>query len=84
MLSVGFETLTRYPNARLPSTGILIGLDDANLTCIITIANANDLATTSSPASRAVETCITQYVRVVRRGRERHLHGQVLVVQEST
>ena len=74
----------RYPHARLPDTGILIGLDDANLTCIITITNTNDLATTSMPASRAVETCITpQNVRAVRHGRERHLHGQVLVVQES-
>ena len=44
MLSVRFETLTRYPNARSPSNGVLIGLDDANLTCTVTIANANDLA----------------------------------------
>ena len=55
------ETLTRYPNARLPNAGIFIGLDDANSTCTITIANANDLATTSTPASRAVETFITQH-----------------------
>ena len=38
MLPVWFVTLTRYPNARLPGTGILFGLDDAKLTCIITIA----------------------------------------------
>ena len=28
MLSVWFETLTEYPNARSPSTGVLIDLDD--------------------------------------------------------
>ena len=74
----------RYPHALLPGTGILIGLDDANLTCIITIANTNDLATTSMLALRTAETCITPpNVRGVRRGRERNLHGQVLEVQES-
>ena len=61
MLSVWFETLTGYPNAQSPSTGILIGLDDANLTCTVTIANAYDLATTSTPAPRAIETRITQH-----------------------
>ena len=29
MLSVWFETLSGYPNARSPSTGFLINLDDA-------------------------------------------------------
>ena len=61
MLSVWFETVTAYPNARSPSTGVLIGLDDANLTCIVTIENANDLATTSTPAPRTIETCVTQH-----------------------
>ena len=51
----------RYSHARLPGTGILIGLDDANFDLYITTANTNDLATTSMPASRAVETCITQH-----------------------
>ena len=55
MLAVWFRALKRYPNARLPSTGILIGLDDANLTCIVTIANAYDLATTSAPPSRVFQ-----------------------------
>ena len=59
--SVWFETLTGYPNARSPSTGVLVGLDDANLTYTVTIAHANDLATTSTPAPRAIETRITQH-----------------------
>ena len=55
-------------------------MDDANLICIITIANTND----RMPSSRAFFLChTTQYVRVVRPGREGHLHGQALVVQES-
>ena len=53
MLAVWFRTLMRYPNTRMPSTGIVIGRDDANLPCIVTIANANDLATTIAPAPRA-------------------------------
>ena len=61
MLSVWFQTLTGYPNTRSPSTGVLIGLDDANVTCIVTMANANDLATTNTPAPRAIETRITQH-----------------------
>ena len=75
MLSVWFETLIGYPNAQSPNTGVLIGLDDANLTCIVTVAYANDLTTTSTPAPRAIETRITQHksVRVVRRCRDRHL-----------
>ena len=54
-LSVRPEALTVYPRARSPITGLLIGLDDAILTCIGTIANADDFATTSTPASRDVE-----------------------------
>ena len=54
------------PRARLPGTG----MDYANLTCIITIANTNDLATTSLPPLRAFVFHTTQYVRVVPRGRE--------------
>ena len=32
-LPVRPEESTMYPSARLPSTGVLIGMDDANLTC---------------------------------------------------
>ena len=34
-LPVRREALTGYPSARSPSTGVLIGMDDANLTCIV-------------------------------------------------
>ena len=86
MLSVRFDTLTRYPTARSPSTGVLIGLDEANLTCIVTIDIANDLATTNTPAPRAIENPFhtAENVRVVRRGRDRHLHGHVLMLPECT
>ena len=55
ILAVWFRALMRYPNTRLPSTGILISLDDANLTCIVTIANAYDFATTSVPPWRVFQ-----------------------------
>ena len=60
-LSVRPESLTVFPSARSPSIGVLIGLDDANLICIVTIANADDLATTCTPAPRTVATCVTQH-----------------------
>ena len=60
-LSIRREALTGYPTARSPSIGVLIDLDDANLICIVTIASADDLATTSTPASRAVEARVTQH-----------------------
>ena len=54
MLAVRFRALMRfsiYP-------GILIGLDDTNLTCIGTIAHAYDLTTTSAPPSRVFQTSL--------------------------
>ena len=48
------EELTTYPSARSPITVVLIGMDDATSACIATTATANDLATTSAPAPRAV------------------------------
>ena len=39
------EESTMYPTARSPITGVFIGMNDANSTCIVTIANADDLAT---------------------------------------
>ena len=65
--------LMRYPHARLPGTGILTGLDDANLTCIITITKTNDLATTSMPPLRVFFTSyvwcvvVTNAIFMVRR-----------------
>ena len=60
-LSIRPEALTGCPTAQSPSIGVLIGLDDANLICIVTIANADDLATTCTPAPRKVETSVTQH-----------------------
>ena len=45
-LSVRPGALTEYPTARSPSIRVLIDLDDANLICIVTIANG---------------TCVTQH-----------------------
>ena len=59
-LSVRPEALTGYPTVPSPSIGVLIDLE-AILICIVTIANAEDLATTCTPAQRTVETCVTQH-----------------------
>ena len=64
LLAFWIRALMSYPNTRLPSTGILIGLDDTNLTCIVTIANANDLATTSMQLSRVFQSIMIWYPSV--------------------
>ena len=60
-LSVRSEAMAVYPTARSPSIGVLIDLDDANLMCIVTIANSDDLATTRTLAPRTVATCVTRH-----------------------
>ena len=48
-----------YPTARFPDISFLISVDDANLACKVTIANANDFATMSTKVTRRVEARVT-------------------------
>ena len=58
-LPIGPEEATRYPAARSPIIGVLMGVEVANLTSKVTIAVANDLATTSTIVPQAVKARVT-------------------------
>ena len=60
MLSVWFETLMGIRMHDCQALGFSLTWMTA-IDLLVTIANANGLATTSAPAPRTIETCITQH-----------------------